>query len=156
MDQKKKNLIAFLSVMGFGLLVVLLMLYGKYGGSHKSGGLETRARVAQDCFDITKRTLSGFSVSYDLDEERDTFTLFIGEESIKKTGVSAKAGYKNSQESWKDLTDKLLSICGSLQKRFVNAGHGTTVAVCAVDPEDHDKVFLMVSKGKVLYDATKD
>jgi hypothetical protein len=43
-----------------------------------------------------------------------------------------------------------------MQNNFSKAGFGTTVAFCAVDPSNHDTVILMVSKGKILYDATKD
>ena len=49
----------------------------------------------------------------------------------------------------------MLSLCKSMQNKFKNAGYGTTVSICAVDPDDTDRVFLMVSKGEVLYDATK-
>ena len=115
----------------------------------------TKADVVDFCNKWGEQFFPG-QVSYEWDKEKDTYTFFFWDESVYRTAVSSKAGYKNSQQSWADFVERALSICSSMQNKFSKAGFGTMVAFCAVDPSNHDNVILMVSKGKILYDATKD
>ena len=144
---------------GVGVLILLVLaFYIKNWDAFSQPRVKSKTSVDEVIQEITKiadKTL-GSNYSYELDKEKNTFTLFVWDDSFLRTGKSAKAGYKNSQQSWAELTEQILSICQRLQKKFTDVNLGTTVAVCAVSAENHDMVLLMASKGKILYDATKD
>jgi hypothetical protein len=137
-----------------GIVLLLLVIFGNSVSHNSSQGERLKKEdVIQHCVDISEKRLPG-AVSYEWDRVKDTFTLFVWDDSFVSAGLAVKAGKDGSAEVWDDLITSLKTVCASMQIKFRDNGYGTTVAVCAVDPSNHDNVLLMVSKNKVLYDAT--
>jgi len=137
-----------------GIVLLLLVIFGNGVSRNSSQGERLKKEtVIQHCVDLAEKRLPG-AVSYEWDRAKDTFTLFVWDDSFVSTGLAVKAGKDGSAEVWDDLIISLKTVCASMQIKFRDNGYGTTVAVCAVDPSNHDNVLLMVSKNKVLYDAT--
>lgn len=142
-------------LIGIILLIVIFFfnLTGKSPSRIEAEENISEEEVIQQCMHIAEDYKPG-SVEYEFDKARDTFTLFIWDDSFAPAGKSAKAGDTDALEAWDDLLLSLKKICASMQIKFRDAGYGTTVAVAAVDPGNHDTVYVLVSKNKVLYDAT--
>ena len=141
-----------LPIVGIVLLLLVILWNGVSHNSSQGERLK-KEEVIRHCVDIAEKRLPG-AVSYEWDRVKDTFTLFVWDDSFVSTGLAVKAGKDGSAELWDDLITSLKTVCASMQIKFHDNGYGTTVAVCAVDPSNHDNVLLMVSKNKVLYDAT--
>lgn len=140
-----------------GIVLLLLTIFGNVGKKNSSLSVQeeklSKEAVVQICVDIGEEYRPG-AVAYEWDKLKDTFTLFLWDDSFVPAALSAKSGNDEALELWDDLITSLKTICASMQIKFRDNGYGTTVAVCAVDPNNHDTVLLMVSKNKVLYDAT--
>lgn len=109
-------------------------------------------RVIKDCTVMANEYLPG-QCAYSWDEENLVLTLYFWDDSFKNAGISAKSGNKRSLESWESLRSVIVSLSKNMQQKFIDENLGTSVVVCAVDPGNHDTVFIMANNGKLLYDA---
>lgn len=140
-----------------GIILLLGMFFYNMAINFQSRNVEEKSsskeEVIQQCMRIAEDYRPG-AVEYEFDKARDTFTLFVWDDSFAPAGKAAKAGDTDALDAWDELLTSLKKICASMQIKFRDAGYGTTVAVAAVDPGNHDTVYVLVSKSKVLYDAT--
>lgn len=116
---------------------------------------KTNEQVIRECVAMADEYLPGQN-SYEWDSEKHVFTMFFWDQSFKNGGISAKNGNKKAMEAWESLRSVIVSLSAHMQQKFKDAGLGTSVAVCAVDQNNHDTVYIMANNGKLLYDATKD
>ena len=114
-----------------------------------------RSVIIQKCVESAESIFPD-SVSYEYDEGKDVFTIFVGDDTAKPTGLAAKSGQQNAVDAWAHLVETLNEITKSMQNLFASSGYGTSVVLCVSDPENHDIVYLMSNNGRTLYDATKD
>ena len=145
------------SVPLIGIVILLVLIFFNMTGNFQSRNTAEKSiskeEVIQQCMLVAEDYKPG-SVEQEFDKARDTFTLFVWDDSFAPAGKAAKAGDTDALDAWDELLTSLKKICASMQIKFRDAGYGTTVAVAAVDPGNHDTVYVLVSKSKVLYDAT--
>lgn len=113
---------------------------------------KTEEAVVRECVSMAEDYLPGQN-AYEYDSEKHILTMFFWDSSFKNGGVSAKSGNKKAVEAWDSLSSVIVSLSAHMQQKFKDAGYGTSVAVCAVDPANHDQVFIMANNGRLLYDA---
>lgn len=144
--------IGLLCVLGFGINTILRSSAPSVVPT--PAGV-TNEQVMQACMDSLEQSFPGRCFS-EWDKEKYIFTAFIADSNIKTVGLSANSGNKDSLESWSDLCASFSELSGAMQQKFKDAGYGTSVAVCAVDPANHDTVYIMANNGRLLYDAVND
>ena len=149
---KKRDPVAIVClVAGILVLAVLAFVYLVPAFSRSPAKI-TNEQIMQACMDSLEQSFPGRCFS-EWDKEKYIFTAFIADSNIKTVGLSANSGNKDSLKSWSDLCASFSELSGAMQQKFKDAGYGTSVAVCAVDPANHDTVFIMANNGRLLYDA---
>lgn len=152
---KKRDPVAIVClVAGILVLAVLAFVYLVPAFSRSPAKI-TNEQIRQACMDSLEQSFPGRCFS-EWDKEKYIFTAFIADSNIKIVALSANSGNKDSLKSWSDLCALFSELSGAMQQKFKDAGYGTSVAVCAVDPANHDTVFIMANNGRLLYDAVND
>lgn len=150
--RRSKNLLTVIAIVLL-LLTVFCSAFRSISDGTQAQVKLSKDGVIQCCVSVAEEYMPGKTI-YEWDKGRDTFTVFLWDDSFKSAGLAAKSGDAAALDAWDDFILGLKTICAAMQIKFRDAGYGTTVAVAAVDPDNHDSVYVLVSKNKVLYDAT--
>lgn len=149
---KKRDPVAIVClVLGVLALVFFAFVYlvpAIFGPAHDA----KREQLMKNYMGVIEQSYPGHC-SYEWDKESRTFTVFVWDQDIKTVGLSAKSLDFKSRSAWSDICDLFSDLSESIQQKFREAGFVVSVSVCAVDPANHDTVYIMANNGRLLYDA---
>ena len=138
--------------------IVLVVAFGLYisvrnpGVSTGSGGAGN-AELAAAASEIEEIVHDSFGVNYSKSVKDNTVTFRVWEAGLSDGALLAMDGNTAALSAWDDLASNTVRTQKTLQAALDQKVSKGKVILCVANDTDHERVLLVASSGKVVYDA---